>query len=295
MREVTADTHTWLAARAFLLARNDDFSRQLTRSMETLDPEAIHDLRVSSRRLLEGIALFGNCFRKRALALLRKELKGLITMLGSIRNRDEALLFFTPLGEKSDEFCTASVMHIAAVLQSGRKEEQRQLKRELGKIAQGSLPGRLSYICSKPRIFAPRAEGLFQPIAATLIEAMAAREKTILELLPEALKEGNIAAQHRLRIAVKRFRYRMEFLAPLASDDYKHVYSVVKAYQDILGRLHDLQVFSDLAGEMTTGPLEAQCVINIIRERRKILFDEFLHLHAVNPLDEMGRRVRGLL
>ncbi len=295
MRGVTADTQTWLAAREYLLARSDDFFLQLTRARETFEAEPIHDLRVSTRRLREGISLFAHCFRKRQFAPLRKELKSLTTMLGAIRNTDEALLFFSPLAGQCAAETAAAVMNIVATLQGARVEEQRKLKRELKKIDPGALLGRIDEICSNPRIFNPNATGLFRPIADYLLESVAVREKSMLELLPEALVEENVAAQHRLRIAVKRFRYRLEFLAPLAQGDYRGVYGTVKEYQEVLGHLHDLDVFSGLSRELANGQAGEPLVQNIIVDRRRMLFSRFVQLHEAHPLDELGNRVRGLL
>ncbi len=295
MRSLTADTHTWVAARGFLLDRSDDFFLQLTRAREALAPEAIHDLRVASRRLREGIALFGHCFRKRQLATLRKELKGMTTMLGVIRNTDEAILFFSDLVESCDAASVVAAIKIVATLHAKRVDEQRELKRELKRIDAGSLLGRIDDFCANPRIFNPAARGLFQPISDYLLEALAGREKAILELLPDAVLELNISAQHRLRIAVKHFRYRLEFLAPLASNDYKKVYSVIKEYQEVLGHMHDLDLFIALTGEPSTEQNCPSHLQKIICDRRRMLFAAFLQLHAANPLDELGSRVRGLL
>ena len=295
MRGVTADTHTWLAARHFLRQRADDFCLQLTRARESFDPEAIHDLRVSSRRLREGLSLFSDCFRKRRFAPIRKELKGLTDMLGAIRNCDEALLFFSPLAEKCDSSASKTVLTIVATLLEQRVVEQRNLKRELKKIDPGSLLGRIDATCSNPRIFKSAADMLFQPVATCILQAVAVREKTILELLPEALVEENVADQHRLRVAVKRFRYRMEFLAPFAGSNYKTVYSTVKEYQEILGHMHDLDVFSDLLPDPPDEAEKNRRLKNIIIERRRALFTQFIRLHQASPLDRTGDHVRGLL
>jgi len=295
MKGVTADTHTWLAARQFLLHRADDFYLQLTRARESFDPEAIHDLRVSSRRLREGLAIFSGCFRRRRFAPIRQELKSLTDMLGAIRNCDEALLFFSPLVNTGDRNSTATVMTIVARLQEERAAEQRKLKRELKKIDPGALLGRIDAICSNPRIFDPASNALFLPVATSILQAVAVREKTILELLAEALIEEKVTAQHRLRIAVKRFRYRMEFLAPFANSNYKTVYATIKEYQEILGHMHDLDVFSGLIAAPADEAKENRALNNIIIERRRALFVQFLRLHQATPLDKMGNLVRGLL
>ena len=295
MRAVAADTQTWLAARQLLLDRCDDFYLQLARAGESFDPEAIHDLRVSSRRLREGIAIFSACFGKRRLAPIRKELKELTGMLGSIRNSDEAIIFFSPLAEKCDSGDRAIVKSIIATLQERRDDELRRLKRALKKIDPGSLLGRIDNICSNPRIFKPANGTLFQPVATTILEAVAVREKTMLELLPEALIEENVTPQHRLRIAVKRFRYRMEFLANIAKGDYRSVYSSIKEYQEILGHMHDLDVFIGLVSAPSDVPEKNSSLKRVITGRRRELFHELLGLHESAPLYELGDRVRGLL
>lgn len=295
MRGITADTHTWLAARQFLRQRADDFYLQLTRVRESFDAEAIHDLRVSSRRLWEGIAIFSGCFRKRQLAPIRKELKSLIALLGAIRNCDEALLFFSALAEKSASRASTTLLTIVATLQAQRIAEQRKLKRELKKIDPGSLLARIDAICSNPRIFAPDSDALFLPVAQFILTAASAREKSVMELLPEALVEGNAPAQHRLRIAVKHFRYCMEFLAPFAGSDYKTVYKTVKEYQEILGQLHNLDVFRSLIAAPADESAKSCVLDNSIAERRKGMFHEFLKKNKTVPLHTVGDLVRGLL
>jgi len=295
MTGVTADTQTWLAARQLLLQRADDFHLQLIRARKCFDPEAIHDLRVSSRRLREGVTIFSGCFRKQQLAPILKELKRLTGVLGSIRNTDEALLFFSPLTDICDTTSSATVRHIVAGLQAQRVDEQRSLKWELKKIDPGSLSGKIDDICSKPQIFSPAAIDPVQPVATCILEAVAVREKTVLELLPEALAEENASAQHRLRIAVKRFRYRVEFMAPIAKGDYKRVYTLIKEYQEVLGQMHDLDVFMGLIVETEDKTGKCSYLKNIIIDRRRSLFTEFLRLHKAAPLDKMGDLVRGLL
>lgn len=290
MRRSDAATHTWLAARGLLLNRCDDFYLQLTLVREAFDPEAIHDLRVASRRLREGIALFANCFRKKQLILLRQELKTLTGMLGAIRNTDEAILFFKSMQQEIGK--SPATINMLEILQADRDQQRRALKRELKKLDPGALLGRMDEMCSNPRIFDPAAEGLFEPIITTLLAAIIARSAVLEELLPAALVEENVAAQHRLRIAVKRFRYRLEFLAPFATTGYKELYATVKGYQELLGTMHDLDVFAALATAMIPAVDCPEVVTAVIAARRQQLFAEFLLRNGTSPLDRLGDKVR---
>jgi len=295
MTRLDAATHTWLAARGMLLDRCDEFYLQFTRVREAFDPEAIHDLRVASRRLREGIALFTDCFRKKQLRPLRRELKTLTNILGAIRNSDEAILFFTSLQQKVDEPATVAIQGMIETLQKEREKQRRTLKRDLKNLDPGALLGRMDEMRNKPRIFNPAAQELFKPVGVTLLAAIAARGDVLRELLPSALLADNITAQHRLRIAVKRFRYRLEFLAPLASPDYKQFYTGVKKFQEVLGRMHDLDVFAELAVELIPEAGARESVTGVIAANRRELFAAFLELHAIIPLDSLNEKVRYLL
>lgn len=281
MRTVTADTHTWLAARQYLLERCDDLHLRLTVVRHHFSPEAIHDLRVSSRRLREGLALFGHCFRKRRLAPLRRELKALTAMLGSIRNTDEAIAFFASLTTMAD------VTEIVAALRQQRETELQQLRRELKRLDPGSLLGRIDDLCRNPRIFDPAVNELFEPVAATLRAAVVTGGEGVQALLPSAVIAENATARHRLRIAVKRFRYRFEFMAPLAVvADYQRISRLLKEYQELLGTLHDLDVFRRLAEDLAAPGLRQQ-LMTAIDTCRQARFTEFLQLQTASPLDRV--------
>jgi CHAD domain-containing protein len=50
--------------------------------------EAIHDLRVSSRRLGECLKVFGQFFPQRAVKKIRRNLKAVLAQAAEVRNRD---------------------------------------------------------------------------------------------------------------------------------------------------------------------------------------------------------------
>jgi CHAD domain-containing protein len=292
---LSAETQPWLAARGLLRDRCDEFHLQLTRVRESFEAEAIHDLRVASRRLREGLALFAGCFRKKQLAPLRGELKGLTSLLGAIRNCDEALLFFVALAGDLPAQDAAAVRTLASELEGEREGERRVVRRELKKIDVSALLERMDGLCGSPRLFNPDADCLFEPFALTMTGALAVRDEALRLLAPEALVRENVAAQHRLRIAVKRFRYRMEFLAPLGAGGYGELYAAVKEYQELLGHLHDLDVFAAIAREKIPAGEPRSRVLAAIADRRDRLFDDFTAQYARQPLESLGERVRGLL
>ncbi|NVN99671.1 MAG: CHAD domain-containing protein [Geobacteraceae bacterium] len=295
MGSITAETRTWHAAGNILRERADNFRMQLSRVRESFDPEAIHDLRVSSRRLREAITIFSKLFKKRRRSSLLEELKALVKSMGSIRNCDEAIRFFSTLTEKCAAGVKPVVSRLIATLSANREQEKLCLHATLEKIDPDSFVAQVEKLCKTPRNAKSLKVTLRQPVSLTVLAALAKREKTILELLPEALMEENATPLHRLRISVKRLRYRLELLAPFAKGDYKGVYSTIKSYQEILGHIHDLDVFATLADTDREETAAGKSLQKLILKQRKKLFAEFIRLNEASPLAEIGDRIKELI
>jgi CHAD domain-containing protein len=67
------------------------FSLQVTRAARTGDPEAIHHLRVSIRRLSRCLRVFAQFYPGRGWKKFRRHLKELMDACGRVRDRDVAL------------------------------------------------------------------------------------------------------------------------------------------------------------------------------------------------------------
>jgi CHAD domain-containing protein len=67
------------------------FAFEVNRSTKPGNSEAIHDLRVSIRRLSQCLRLFGGFFPRGRARRIRRELKALMEQAAQVRNRDVAL------------------------------------------------------------------------------------------------------------------------------------------------------------------------------------------------------------
>ena len=297
MREIEPLTQLWLGAWEVMQERSDELFRLLSHDCKRLDLEAIHDLRVSSRRLREGLSLFAPCFPKRHLTALRSQMKRLTRTLGTIRNIDEALHFFTLLAMELSAPANSAAAKLVHTLQAQRKKEQAVLKKNLKVILPSDLRVLFEHTCNHPLIFITRGVDPLQPVVDFLKESIAKREAPLQELYPLACDPENFTAQHRLRIAVKRFRYRMEFFSCLTVPGwgYAELYTRAKGFHDILGQLHDLDVFATLVTQKVPDPQAQQAMLDLIAQKRQVLFAEFLRQDALCPVTSLGERLRGLL
>jgi CHAD domain-containing protein len=290
-------TQLWIAARVLLYERGEELFRRRDKVIETLDPEDIHDLRVASRRLREGLALFAPCYPVDTIKRIDKKVRSITRFLGDMRNTDEGILFFTALADELGDACRGDLEPLLASLLKKRKREVRRLKNGLQKVAAGGLRDLYLRGINALSLFTPPENGidLFSPLSGFAKESLDPRLSAIRELLPQARQIGEIEAQHRLRIAVKHFRYRMELLSCLLGADFQKLHAAVKNYQDVLGTMHDLDVFSGIVRETGFSPEAEKLVLDAILAKREKLFRDFSGMLETTPIDKIGEQVRDAL
>jgi CHAD domain-containing protein len=295
--QIVGSTHLWVAARVLLYERGDDFFMRWDKALKTSNAEDIHDLRVSSRRLREGLALFAPCYPAGGIARLVKQIKQVTRLLGEIRNTDEAILFFSALADEVDETCRGDLEGVAASFRKSRKKELKRLKAGLRDIDSGSLGDLYRRVINAPNLFsnAPNGIDLFIPLSRFAKDALDERFASVLKLVTVALQEGEAEAQHLLRIAVKHLRYRMEIISFLFGSHYEELHEALKEYQDLLGKMHDLQVFSGIIRNARL-PFEIErMILDAMVARERKLFADFSEKHNATPFEKIGERVRDAL
>lgn len=75
---------------------------ELGRLSQSRDAEAIHDLRVSVRRLTQALRALRGVLPKKPARAVRRELKPLMDLAGEVRTRDIALELFESAGVAAD-------------------------------------------------------------------------------------------------------------------------------------------------------------------------------------------------
>ncbi len=292
--QVNGATPLWMAARTLLSEREEDFSRRKDRALKTSDAEDIHDLRVASRRLREGLSLFAPCYPAGNITRLMRQLKRVTRLLGEIRNTDEAILFFTALAEDLAPEYQVELERILGPYGSKRKKELKGLRSGLKEIASDSLRDLCRRVINAPSLFSPRADGidLFMPLSQFAERALDTRLAAVLQLLPEARHATETEAQHLLRIAIKHFRYRMEILSFLFNAHFDEIHGTLKDYQDLLGKMHDLDVFAGIVHEAGFLPPAEESIQGAIAAKRDGLFAGFSILLESRPLEKLGERMR---
>jgi CHAD domain-containing protein len=290
-----ASTALWFAARTLLKEKGDDFFALLERAPRTLDAEDFHDLRVASRRLREGLRLFVSCYPAGELDRLGKKVSRITRLLGEVRNLDEAILFFGELANSLEPPAYESAENFLSPFRQRRQKAVNRLGPQLRALHAGPLQKQFYRTIRAPFLFrgpggdSPQA---FTPLGDFAREALNGNLAAVLELIPAASREEEVAAQHRLRIAVKHFRYRMEILSFLIGEKFPPLLHLVKNYQDVLGKMHDLDVFAEDVIREGEESAAASPLLEAIAGRRHALFDQFGELLMTSPLAGIGEVLR---
>ncbi|TGU71211.1 CHAD domain-containing protein [Geomonas terrae] len=279
----------WLAGLKLLDALQDEFFRLFKKTVQGFDAEDVHDLRVASRRLREGLALFAPILPRGRLRRLSHRVRGLTRLLGELRNADEAALFFTELESQAPMEAAPEARRLREELIAEGGRIRLQLEKDLRRFDAASL--RKDFKFGPPNPFKRRQADPFHPFPPFAAAAFAERGAQAEALLPAALEGKDAAAQHRLRIAVKKLRYRLEIVAPLLSDQGEEARRTLKRYQDLLGELHDIDVFAGLVRERVADGAGREELLETIEKRRSDLFASFLKLDAKHPLGPLAARV----
>lgn len=198
------------------------------------DPEYLHQARVAIRRLRSAINLWKKALPAPWVDAFEPAWQALAEALGSPRDWDVLA------GELLPPVSAAFPDHpglnsCLTLIRQMRQQGQKQARRAMLAPAYARL-----LLTFTAALHALPEHGAAQP--DFLPRALAARSRRVKRLLPMAIG-GPATARHALRIALKKLRYSIEFLAPrLPPRQVARALDKLKPLLDQLGRLNDLDV-----------------------------------------------------
>lgn len=187
------------------------------------DPDAIHHARVATRRLREVLPLVEPGARGRKL---RRRMRRLTRALGPVRELDVAL---ETLDALASEVPRPAVALFRQVLRRERRRLYAVMSREVARVDPATL--RRLAVAAAHRSRRVGTAGRTSRRAGRLRSAI---ESAGSIYLPDRL--------HEARIAVKKLRYALELARDVSGARATARLRRLKAAQDLLGRMHDLEV-----------------------------------------------------
>ena len=208
------------------------------------DIEAIHRMRVASRRLATGLDVFRSCLPKKKSKLWRDEIRKVTYALGNARNLDIQIAQLTDLyGETLEATYKPGYNRLLLRLKQSRSKAQKKVNKTAFKLKESQALEEMVLWFEKHR----EAEPLSEPYPPSLLQKA---YRAITEALEDFLMHTDFIASeadsdklHAMRIAGKRLRYTMEIFAPLYGGDLEPFIIAMKEIQDTLGEFHDADVW----------------------------------------------------
>jgi CHAD domain-containing protein len=230
---------------------------------KTWDADAIHDLRVALRRCRTMADALSGTYPSPGWNKLKKTSKKLFHTLGEVRDVQVEQEWVKKLSPAED----TSRTYLLKALRGREKVRMEEAQKELDEFDRKEWRKLSRKLHTKADIF-PVESVVFQRLALTKLN-------NAVELYQKARKKPSCVAWHRVRIAIKRFRYIVENFLPR---HYESWAEDLKEMQDFLGEVHDLDVlrtdirrrFRDLDSRVAAEWLGR------IDEPRKLRLEKFL-------------------
>ena len=220
-------------------------SALLTRRREALDVQvgrarlgdvrAVHQARVASRRLREAVPILGAGLDDVRITAVKRRLRALTRALGAVRELDVALGMLDDL-PIPDEAARQVRDVWAARLAAQRQAPVRVLRKTLNRRRREALAGGLDdLIRARQRSDDPAWQG-------ALARRVRQRARALADRIDGAGLPYGADPLHEVRIAGKKLRYVLELASETDLVKVEHALRTLKATQESLGRLHDLDV-----------------------------------------------------
>lgn len=217
--------------------------------VEEGDVRALHRTRVASRRLREVLPVLG--LDAEITHKLSRRLRKMTARLGAVREFDVLLGLIDELKE-AGRCPEAALTRVRANIGEHRTHERERLLAkvpidELRRIA--AKLDKMGRTLEKDTV--PREKGTARRSWRWAIDARVARRASTLAAAMSDAGAVYLAERlHAVRIAVKKLRYAVELTVEAAHVKSSPDLRQLRRAQDILGRLHDLQVLIDRAREV---------------------------------------------
>lgn len=224
-----------------LAARWERYKAELKNCRDEFSEEAVHDFRVSARRLLASLDLLRTLIRGAKIKKMRRILKDQLDNLDELRDTQVML---AEISENVHDL--PSLQPFEEYLQRKEKKLMRAARREIKSLKIGELTKRMRKL--EKTVAESQPDGL-DPLPA--VDEAYARVVRRYDLVDSALP----ATIHRLRIAFKRFRYMVESIHPALEGFPKDHLKRMHDYQTSMGEIQDMEAaLQELAEFEKTAP-----------------------------------------
>lgn len=210
------------------------------------DIEAIHRIRVASRRLRTALQLFKECLPAKRVNQWNSQMRSLTSTLGRARDIDVQYELLAAIEKKlAKPNLKPGIHRILLRITQTRQKVQSEVNEIIDKLEKSKvldqIENRFRPLSEIPGEQDHRSPALYQLACERINQRL--NEFLAYEVYirrPEYKEE-----LHAMRIAAKRLRYTMEIFSRLYPDELKVPLQAARKTQQLIGEIHDCDVWID--------------------------------------------------
>ena len=217
-----------------LVRLSNALRRHLPKAIEG-DNRAVHQARVTSRRLREAVPVLATGLKNTKAGKARRKIRRLTRALGTVRELDVTLGLLDELA-RSTHVPRTAVEDVRARVIEERDARRKVMLERLDGIDVEKLYKRLHSVGTA------LDESAVEPWRKALATRLVSRVRSLSAAMDAAGHMYAAEQLHAVRIAAKKLRYGLELAADTGVKEAAAHVRTIKRAQDMLGKLHDFQV-----------------------------------------------------
>jgi putative phosphoesterase len=216
------------------------FEEQIGGVTESEYIEYVHRMRVTSRRFRAALPLFAACFPRKKFKNWRREIKKVTRLLGEARDLDVQIAFILQYLENLKPSTEKRSIGVLLKLHKERRSRvQPFVVAGLERLKATEVLEDIRESCRQAvRDFEEESFDSTQALEKAYWQ-ISSRLNEFIEMEKWVHRENETQKHHEMRILAKKLRYTMEVFAPLYKNKLVNEIDTLKAFQDVLGEMHD--------------------------------------------------------
>ena len=234
----------------------NDFVKMLTHEAGSRvgeDPEEVHDMRVSIRRMRSILGLLADYYKSKAVKPYLSEMRRVARALGEVRDLDVMIADMQAYAETLDDEMREQLQPVRDLLDRQRAQARKSLIRLLDKGPYRRFVEDFSAFVTKPGKSAHAVElDEIHPFQVRhLLPGLIYEHLAAVRAYDGAISDADPLTLHALRIEFKRLRYVVSVFTDVLGTSANDFIAELKTIQDHLGRIADMRAAKDRLHDTT--------------------------------------------